>query len=118
MKRADRVAYNHFLLLTNRHTLALDSLNVLQARENVVLHLEFGRQMELGALLDLERILLEALDGTVLGEIDPDVRTTSRCEGESENDAITRVVGIAQVFATATKSQALLVTLKGLVLGI
>ena len=65
-------AYNHFLhLIADTH--ALDHLNILQARKNLVLNLEACLHAESGALLDGERLLLELGKGVLCVKIDNNI---------------------------------------------
>lgn len=53
--------YNHFLhLAADAHP--LDNLDVLEARQDLVLDLEDGLHAELGTLLDREGLLLQVID--------------------------------------------------------
>lgn len=64
--------HNHLLVLANPDTLPLHNLNVLETRQNLMLNLELGNHGELGALLDLERLVLQGILGTLLGKINCD----------------------------------------------
>jgi len=70
-------AYNHFagLAAGYRDSLALNSLDVVKAAEDLVLDLEGGDHGEPGALLDLEGLVLEGCLAAGGGEIDDDGRT-------------------------------------------
>src|SRR6266699_924438 len=50
-------SYNHLAVLADPDALALDDLDVMEAAEDLVLDLEGGNHGELGALLDLERLV-------------------------------------------------------------
>jgi hypothetical protein len=76
-------------------------LEVLQAREDLMLHLELGLHAELRALLDPERLVLELLERAGRLEVDDDVRAALDLEAQGEDDALARVVGVAERVAAA-----------------
>lgn len=77
----DKHAYNHLGILGNLDTLSLDHLNVVKTAQNLVLNLELGAHGELGTLLDLERLVLEAALTAGSGEIDGNGWATGRVHG-------------------------------------
>jgi hypothetical protein len=89
-------------------------LEVLEPREDLMLHLELRFHAELGALLDGERVLLEGFKGTGGLEVDDYVRTSLNLEAEREDDAFARVAGVRDVFARA-ETQRLFPLAEGLV---
>lgn len=54
--------YQHLLVLAHSDALSLNNLNIFQATENIVLHLERGLDAESAAFLDGERLILETVD--------------------------------------------------------
>lgn len=86
--------YNHLTILRHLDTLALDNLNIVQAAQNLVLHLESGRHGELGALLDLEGLVLEGRLGAGGRKVDRYGWTAGRVHGEAVDDADALVVGV------------------------
>lgn len=89
-----RIAAEHFLVLADADTLALDDLDVLEATEHIMVDLEDNLDVELGTLLDGEGLVLEAVDGAGGGQVDHDVGTTLGDQGERLDDAL-GVVGQA-----------------------
>lgn len=89
-----RKTYNHLTILRHLDTLALDNLNIVQAAQNLVLNLESGRHGELGALLDLERLVLEGGLGAGGRKVDRHSWTAGRVHGEAVDDADALVVGV------------------------
>lgn len=112
------IAANHLLILAHANAFALDNLDVLQATQDLVLHLELGRHVELGALLNLERLLLQRSFGALLGQVDGDRRSALGLHGEGEDDAVSRVVGVGDRGAPRGETQGGFVSLQGLVFGI
>ena len=100
-KRANEAAYNHLRVLGDADALALDDLDVVEAAEDLVLDLELGAHGELGALLDLEGLVLEGGLAAGVGEVDGDGVTAGRVHGEGENDADAGVRGVGEVLAAA-----------------
>lgn len=86
--------YNHFLILANTNTLALDDLDVVQSRQNLVLDLELRRHAELGALLDFERLVLESGFRTLFGQVDGDGWAAFRVHGQREDDAVAWIIWV------------------------
>lgn len=89
----------------------------MQTAENLVLDLELGAHGELGALLDLEGLVLERLLAAGSGQVDGDGIAVGRAHGQGEDDADSGVAGIGEIGAAA-EAKGLLVSLEGLVLGI
>jgi hypothetical protein len=90
---------DHHLLHLVAQTHARHLLEVLEPRQDLVLHLELRLHAELRALLDGEGLVLERLDGAGRLEVDDDVRAAFDLEAEREDDALARVVGVREVFA-------------------
>ena len=65
--RVGCVAANHFRVLGDLDALALDDLDVVETAQNLVLDLELGAHCELGALLNLERLILQSRLATLGG---------------------------------------------------
>lgn len=114
--RVGRITANHLArLATGDPDLAApDRLDVVQAAQNLVLHLELGLHGELGTLLDGEGLLLEVLQRPGRRQVDHDGLPAGRLHGERVDDAHARVVGVGQVVAAA-EAEGLLVALEGLV---
>ena len=83
-----------------------------------MLNLELRSHGELSSLLDLEWVILKSLLGASGGEVDDHVGTAGRGHGEGEDDAVTGVGGIAEVFTTAAETKGFFVALEGFVVGI
>lgn len=66
-----------------------------------MLNLELRLHAELSALLDRERLVLQVLQGTGLGEVDDDIWAAFDFERERMNDAGARIVGVGDGFAGA-----------------
>lgn len=75
------LSYNHLGILGHADALALDDLNVVQATEDLVLNFEFSAHGELGALLDLEWLVFEAIFASRSGQIDGDGVATGGIHG-------------------------------------
>lgn len=82
-----------------------------------MLDLELGAHGELGALLDLEGLVLERLLAARGRELDGDGIAAGRVHGQGEDDADSGVIGVGEIGATA-EAKGLLVSLEGLVAGI
>jgi len=67
-----QTTYDHLLRLA-RDAHPLDHLQVLHAGQDLVLDLEAHRHAECGALLNVERLVLERFELPRLAEIDDDV---------------------------------------------
>ena len=65
-------AANHFLVLVHFDALALDLLDVLQARKNLTVDSEDDLHLVGAAFLDGEWVLAQGLDRARLGEVDDD----------------------------------------------
>jgi hypothetical protein len=59
-----------------------------------VLDAEAGFHAERGALLDGERLLVQRLESTGLGQVDNDIGAAFHFETEREQDDFARVVGV------------------------
>jgi hypothetical protein len=82
------------LILADPNTLALDNLDVVQTRQNLMLDLELRCHAELGTLLDLERLVLESGFRAFFGEINGDGWAAFGVHGQGEDDTVTRIIGI------------------------
>jgi hypothetical protein len=91
-------------------------LDVVQTAQNLMLHLELCRHVELGSLLDLEWLVLERLLGARGREVDGNRVTALGVHGEREDNADTWVVWIRDGLATTTKSERFLVPAERLVI--
>lgn len=80
-----------------------------------MLDLELGRHSELGALLDLERLVLQSVLAAGLGQVDDDGLAALRVHGKRVDDANPRVVGVREILPTAAEAERLLVSLQRLV---
>jgi len=112
------VRSNHLLILANPNTLPLHNLYIVQTRQNLMLHLELRSHVELGTLLDLERLVFESLLCILGREIDGDGWLTFGIHGEGEDDAVAGVIGVGEVLAAATETERLLVALHGFIVGV
>ena len=95
------LSYNHLGILGHADALALDDLDVVQAAENLVLNFKLGAHGELGALLDLEWLVFEAIFASRSRQIDGDGIATGGIHGQRQDDTDTRIVGVGDVFAIA-----------------
>ena len=66
-----------------------------------MLDTEAGLHAEGGALLDGEGLLVEGVEGALLGEVDDDVRAALDLEPKGEQDDFARVVGVRDGVAAA-----------------
>lgn len=89
----------------------------MQAAEDLVLDLELGAHGELGALLDLEGLVLERGLAAGGGEVDGDGVAAGGVHGQGEDDADAGVVGVGEVLAAA-EAKGLLVPLQRLISGV
>lgn len=64
-----------------------------------MLHLELGCHAELDALLDLEWLVFESGLGALGGEVDGDGWAAFGVHGQGEDDAVTGIVGVGEIFA-------------------
>jgi hypothetical protein len=97
MSGVGSIAAEHFLVLANTDTLALDDLDVLEATEDIVVDLEDNLDVELGTLLDGEGLVLEAVHSTGGRQLDHDVGAAIGDQGQRFDDAL-GVVGLADGF--------------------
>lgn len=96
-----RATTHHHLLQLVAHGASGDLLEVLQAREDLVLHLELHLHAELGTLLDGKGLALELFNGAGRPEVDDDVGAAFDLEAERLDDAFARVIGVGQRLAGA-----------------
>jgi hypothetical protein len=80
-----------------------------------MLHLELRLHAELRSFLDHERFVLESLDSSGGLQVNGDVRASLYLQGEGQDDAFTRVVGVGEVLSGA-KAQRLFPLAEGLVI--
>lgn len=111
------MTYQHLAVLADFDTLSLDELHVLQTAKNLMLNFEGDNHGELGALLDLERVVLKSGLAARLGDINGDRRAVRRLHGQRLDNADTLVIGIREILAT-TQAKGLLVSLERLIVGI
>lgn len=109
--------HNHLLVLADPDALPLHNLHVLQTREDLVLHLELRNHCELGALLDLERLVLQGRLSTLLGKINCDRWAALGIHRQRENDALAGVGRVGDGWACG-ETEGGLVALEGLILSI
>jgi len=83
-----------------------------------MLHLKLGRHAELHTLLNLEWLVFESSFGAFGGKVDGDGGPAFGVHGQGEDDAVARVVGVAEVFAAAAQTEGLLVALHCFVVGV
>lgn len=115
--RVGRVAADHLRVFGDLDALAFDDLDVVQTAQDLVLNLELGAHGELGALLDLEGLVLQGSLAAGGRQVDGLGVATGRVHGEGQDDADARVVGVRDVGA-GTQAERLLVALEGLVVGV
>ena len=96
-----RATTYHHLLQLIAHWASGDLLEVLQAREDLVLHLELRLHAELGTLLDDEGLALELVNGAGRPKVDDDIGAAFDLEAERLDDAFARVIGVGQRLAGA-----------------
>ena len=89
----------------------------MQTTKNLVLHLELSAHGELGALLDLERLFLEALLASGSRQVNSDGVAAGRVHSQRDDDTDAGIVGVGNVFAMA-EAERLLVALERFVTGI
>lgn len=94
------VTYEHLLVLADPDSLALDHLQVLQPAQHLVMHLKNSFCAELGSFLDRERLVLQLIQGVRPGEVDGDVGSSRRFDGQRFDDAFPRVFRIADRVAS------------------
>ena len=94
-----RVRADHLLILADSDTLALDDLDVLETRKNLVLDLELGNHGEFGSLHNLEWLVLQGGLGALCGEIDDHWWAARGLQGEGENDALAWVIWVGDGWA-------------------
>jgi hypothetical protein len=108
------IAAEHFLVLANTDTLALDGLDILEATEHIVVDLENNLDVELGTLLDGEGLVLEAVHSTGGRQLDHDVGAALGDQGQRLDDAL-GVVGLADGF-TGVQTQRGLPAVQGFII--
>jgi len=79
-----------------------------------MLDLECSLHAELGVLLDLERLVLERIDGTRSLQVDDYVWAALNLQTKRKNNAFARVTGVGDGVAT-TEAKGLLPLAEGLV---
>lgn len=107
--------YDHLTVLGNLDSLALHNLHVVQPTQDLVLHLERGGHGELGALLDLEGLVLKRRLGAGRRQVDGHGRAAGRVQCQAVDDAHALVVWVREVLA-ACQAEGFLVALEGLVI--
>src|SRR5690606_32036698 len=80
---------HHFISLIHLDTLALNELEISQARNDVLSHTELDAHSVFGSFLDGERLLGKLLQLTGLAEIQNDIVTTFDFKGELQNVDLT-----------------------------
>lgn len=91
----------------------------MQTTQDVVLHLERSRQVELDAFLDLKGLVLERREGVGGREVEDDGVAADRVHGKRQDDAVTGVVGVRKVFGSGdAESERLLVALERFIFGV
>lgn len=108
---------NHLLVLADSDTLSLDNLDVLKARENLMLDHELGDHGELSSLLDLEWLVLQGGFGSLGGEVNGHWWAAGSLQGEGENDALAWIIWVGDGWSGG-KTKGGLVALKRLIVGI
>ena len=108
---------DHLLVLADSDTLSLDNLDVLKAREDLVLDLELGDHGELSSLLDLEWLVLQGRLRSFSREVDGHWWAAGSLQGEGENDALAWIIWIGDGWSGG-KAKGGLVALKRLIVGI
>lgn len=93
------VTAQHLLILADPDTLTLDDLQVLETAQNFVVDLEGNLDVELGALLNLERLILEAVDRARGGQVDDNIFTAVDLQSQRLDDTLARVVGVGDGLA-------------------
>lgn len=94
LSRVRCVAAQHLLVLVDLDALSLDHMHILESAEDLVLDAELCLHAELGALLDLEWLLLEVLERAGRRQVDGDVGATGDFERQGLNHALARVRGV------------------------
>lgn len=95
---------NNHLAFLGRDGGTLGCLQILQSTKYVVLDLERHFNAVLGALLDTKRLFLESLERSRRCQVELDRITAWRVECEGDDEAITRIVGIAEIFVTRSEA--------------
>lgn len=106
--------HNHLRVLGDLDALPLNDLDIVQAAQNLMLDLERGRHGKLGALLDLEGLVLEVLLASGSGQVNGDGVAAGCVHRQGEDDADAGIVGVGDVLAAA-EAERCLVSLEGLV---
>jgi hypothetical protein len=99
-----------------RQRAALDDLDVLETRENLMLDAEGSLHTEFNALLDGEGILLEVFHSIGLGQVNDDVWASLDLETERGDDDGAGIVGVSEAVTTTTEAQRLFPLAKRLVI--
>ena len=92
------VAAQHLLILAHTDTLALHHLQVLQAAEDFIVHLEQDLDVEFGALLNGKWLLLQGVDSAGGGQVDSNVGAAINNERERLDDTV-GITGLANWLA-------------------
>jgi hypothetical protein len=90
-------------------------LQIFQATENLVVDLEDDFGVETGAFLDGEWAVFQLGEGSGGGQLDGDVGTPWGLEGQGVDDALSRVVGVADRLASV-ETQRGLPSIEGLII--
>lgn len=90
--------YNHLLVLL-ADAQALHDLDILQAREDLVLDFEAHLHAENSALLDCERLLGKGIERSLVLQIDDDVVPALDLKAEGVDDALAGITGVGDVLA-------------------
>jgi hypothetical protein len=87
--------YEHFLILGNCDTLALNHMDIFQPTQHIMVHLKDNLGEEFGALLDCEWFILECFQSVGTSQVESDVGLSGSLNGERLDDAFPGVVGVA-----------------------
>lgn len=88
--------YQHLLILADANTLPPHGLDVLQTAENLMLNLENDLDAESSTLLDREGLVLELFERTRGRQLNHDVVPAFHLQGEGLDDALPRVIRVAE----------------------
>jgi len=110
-------AADHFLVLADADTLALDRLDVLQAGEDFVVDSEDDFHLVGATFLDREGVFAESLNRAGFGQINHDRGPTLDFQSKRFDDAGARVFGVTN-WCAAAESKGFLVSLHRLIVRI
>jgi hypothetical protein len=79
-----------------------------------MVNLEGNLDVELSALLDRERLILEAVDGTGGRQVDNDIVTALDLQSQGLDDTLARILGVSDGF-TGVQTQRGLPAVQGLI---